>query len=157
MRKEILFCLSLVLVLCTTGCDFLAGKVVPPAKIGEVIPDWVYENSEPQDAYYSVLNSTSNIILYTSQNCPVGRKIKSVIQNSIEKADVKDKFVMKPMLPPRSMLCHKFAENISQSRMDSVMMARQKGASQYMGIYYGNGKSCVPYAKTFPVAGDTTY
>ena len=124
-------------------------KSAEPKKeiIGTKIPDWVYENSLPQDAYYEVLGHQSNLILYTYQDCPRGRYLKSTINKAIAKANLKGTFVMKPLLSSRSSTCHKFAERFTEDQLYSVAKERQPGVKNLFVIRYPGNKYCIPYAK----------
>ena len=120
--------------------------------IGEKIPNWVYENTSPSDAYYDALNYPSNFIFFTydpSNYCSIQESNKKDISNAISKAGVSGKFVMKYLTPPKTMKCHKLNEKFAESQVESIVNTRQKDVSKYdrQWYQYSDGTYCIPYSK----------
>jgi len=121
--------------------------------MGDVIPDWVYNNTAPTDDYYDALHYYSNFIYYPENKeryCPIEAKIKKDISNAISKAGVYGKFQLKPMSAPKSMKCHKVMERFSESQVMSIVDSRQKDVpeSERQWMQTEDGKEyCIPYGK----------
>ena len=83
----------------TNPVQSTVNKAVQPQAnskiIGEAIPDWVFDNTAPEDELYDIITSYAYPVFFSYADCPIGNAMKDAVINSISNAGASSKFVEK--------------------------------------------------------------